>query len=164
MPKISAIGNASCQAARLATSARHRGFTLVELMVVLAIMVLLASALPFALNRALPARRAAAAADALVADIQWMKIQAAAHGDVARLALFDSGYQVSVQKGGPSRTIHLRHSTSLKLHALADDRVVKELIVFPDGSNSSGWFDIVDSGKHERVEVAMLTGRPRRAD
>jgi len=64
-----------------------RGFTLVELMVVLTILALLAASLPVALNRFVPARRVVTAADRLIADVHRLQSEAAGPGVPTRLVV-----------------------------------------------------------------------------
>ena len=160
MRKTSAIGRATSGTA--GSPPRFSGFTLIELMVVLAIMVLVASALPLALNRALPARRVAVAADKLVADIRWLQTQSTMLGRPARISILESGYQLKLESTDRSRDVALAKSTALSLRAREDGRIVKELLIYPDGTSSAGRFEVSDSGRHATVEISMLTGRARR--
>lgn len=124
-----------------------RGFTLVEMMVVLAIFALLAASLPLALNRFIPARRVTATADQLVADVRRLQSEAASAGAPVRMVVAD---------------IALPASTTLRFRAREDDRVLRELTVYPDGTASAGRFVIADSGRQAVVEIGMLTGSARR--
>lgn len=156
MPKTSATGSAPARV-------RHTGFTLIELMVVLTIVVLTVGAIPYAFNRALPSRRVAMAADALVSDVRWLQLQAAASGRPTRIVVLDGRYRIDAGEAATQPEVRLASSTMVTLHASEDDRVIRELIVHPDGSSSAGWFELSDSGRSERVDVAMLDGRARRA-
>jgi len=55
---------------RTSETGSPRGFTLLELLVVLAILVMAAALFPLALNRALPARRVTTTADHLIAAVR----------------------------------------------------------------------------------------------
>jgi general secretion pathway protein H len=161
--KTSAIGREKFGTAEAPPApTRFNGFTLIELMVVLAIMVLIASVLPLALNRALPARRVAVAADKLVADIRWLQTQSTMLGRPARISVLESGYRLNLESTDKSREVALAKSMALSLRAREDGRVIKELLIYPDGTSSAGRFEVSDSGRHAIVEIGMLTGRARR--
>lgn len=166
MRGTSATGRGSVRLAIL-RCARRGGFTLIELMVVLAIMVLMAASLPLALNRMLPARRVTVAADALVANIRWLQARSAQTGHPARLSLTQSGYELAgyelaTQPGAAARKVILATSTTLRLRASEDGRSVTHLTIYPDGTSAAGRFEILDSGRRAVVEISMLTGRARR--
>jgi len=150
MPTTSAIGS-------------RRGFTLVELMVVLAILALLAASLPVALNRFLPARRTAAAADRLIADVHRLQSEAATVGAPAQLTLTGSGYRLDFAGQRAATEVALPASTTLRFRARDEDRALRELTVYPDGTASPGRFEIADSGKQAVIEIGLLTGSARRA-
>lgn len=147
MPATSATGSA-------------RGFTLVEMMVVLTILALLAASLPLALNRFVPARRTVAAADALLADVRRMQSESASAGAPARLTLTASGYRLDLG-ARVSREVTLPASTTVRLRARDEDRPLRELVIYPDGTASPGRFEIADSGRRAAVEIGMLTGSVR---
>jgi general secretion pathway protein H len=161
MPATSVIGE---HAARPSLNARShaRAFTLIEMMVVLAIVVLMSAAVPFALNRLLPARRASVAAERLVADIHWLQSQAAVTSTPARLAVLPSGYRLeSAQR---VRDVIWPGSTTVRLWAAGEDRDLPELTLYPDGTASAGRFELADSGRRATVVVSMLAGRARRTE
>ncbi|HEY7641627.1 MAG TPA: prepilin-type N-terminal cleavage/methylation domain-containing protein [Steroidobacteraceae bacterium] len=124
-----------------------RGFTLVEMMVVLTIMALLAASVPLALNRFMPTRRITATADHLIAEVERLQSEAASSGRPARLVVTEFA---------------LPTSTTLRFRAREDDRPLRELVLYPDGTASGGRFMIADSGREAVVEIGMLTGRARR--
>jgi Tfp pilus assembly protein FimT len=129
-------------------------------MVVLAILALLAASLPVALNRLLPARRTAMAADRLIADVRLLQSEAATTGAATRMILTDSGYRLDV---GSPREVTLTASTTLHFRARDEDRELHQLIVYPDGTASPGRFEIADSGRQAVVDISMLTGNARRS-
>src|SRR4051812_9370851 len=88
-----------------------RGFTLVELMVVLTVLALLAASLPVALNRFLPARRVTAAADHLIAVVHRLQSEAATSGVPVRLGVTE---------------LALPASTTLRFRARDEDRTLPE--------------------------------------
>ncbi len=137
-------------------SGRAHGFTLLELMVVMAIMVLLTSALPFAFNRMVPARRAALAAEGLVANIRWLQAQSSASGSPGRITLQKQGYQLHVQ--GLKKDIALARTTHAQF--LRRDAAVEldELLIFPDGTCTPARILVADSGRRIELAISMLTG------
>jgi prepilin-type N-terminal cleavage/methylation domain-containing protein len=137
------------------------GFTLVELLVALAIMVLVAASLPVALNRMLPARRAITAADRLVGDIRYLQEQAMRSGLPGQLEVLPAGYRLSASGVSP-REITLAKTTTLQFRGRGEERTLAQLMVFPDGTATAGTFAVLDSGRRAVVEVSMLTGKARR--
>lgn len=149
MPVTSAIGS-------------PRGFSLVELMVVLAIVAMLAASMPLALNRFMPARRTISAAERLIANVQRLQSSAASSGAAARLIVTDSGYQLEFAGRSDADTVALPASMTLHFRAREEDRPLHELTVYPDGTASPGRFELADSGRTAVIEIGMLTGRARR--
>lgn len=136
------------------------GFTLIELLVALAIMVLIAAALPIALGRMLPGRRVTIAADQLVADLQWLQGESIRTRASGQLSLDLEGYTMAI--GSSSRTIALAGTTRIELHALADARELQHLMFFPDGTATPALLSVADSGRRADLQVSMLTGRVSR--
>jgi len=117
-------------------------------MVVLTILALLAASLPVALNRFVPARRVVTAADRLISAVHRLQSEAAGTGVPTRLVVTE---------------LALPASTTVRFRARDEDRTLRELVLYPDGTASPGRFEISDSGRHAVVEIAMLTGSARRA-
>ena len=133
-----------------------RGFTLLELLVVLAIMALLVSAIPFAAARMFPRQRLHAASVDLAVALQSVKLAAAEIGTPTSFELVDEGHawqgsDASSPKEIPSGVAASVQSTS--------DLPAKAIRFFPDGSSSGGNITLTLSGRSERVLVSPLTGR-----
>jgi len=138
-----------------------RGFTLLELMVVLAIIASLTAAFPLAMNRFVPARRVDAAARQLLADLRLAQARASSSDRIVALVPLAHGYEVHDPGGRvPVQSRSWRDSTSLTLSA-ADGLPVQELRLYSDGSSSGGRFVIRDGGHERSVAVSGLTGRTR---
>jgi general secretion pathway protein H len=131
-----------------------RGFTLLELLIVVAIIAALSAAFPLALNRFLPARRVDSAARTLVADLHLAQTRSIATGKPVSLAISPSGYQIERDD-----VRELNATTTLELRTADDALAVNELKVFPDGSTTGGRFRIRDGTRMRLILVSALTGR-----
>ena len=137
------------------------GFTLIELLVALSIMVLIAAAVPIALGRMLPGRRVAAAADRVIADLQWLQGESIRKQTPGQLTVLPEGYRMEV---GPSnQNVALADTMRIQMRARADERELRTLMFFPDGTASPAWLSLSDSGRRVDLEVGMLTGRVNKA-
>jgi len=121
------------------------GFTLLELLVVLAILVLAAAALPLAIDRTLPARRVSVA------------------GERVRSALIDAELR-SIASGRPvelaSDTLKRSTPSHVELNLTAPDGApLDRVVVFPDGSSSGAHFMLTEGRHRSSVELSSVTGR-----
>jgi type II secretion system protein H len=142
-----------------------RGFTLLELMVVMAILVMMATLFPFALNRALPSRRVATTTERLVSMVREAQSTSLVSGRPVTLQL--QGHGLTAVAQGPSSTT----ASSDKEHSLSfpqstevsmtdpDGRALTALVVYPDGSSQGGRFEVQDTGHRGTVLVSAVTGR-----
>ena len=140
-----------------------RGFTLLELMVVIAIMAALTAVFPLALNRFVPARRVDAAARELVADIHLAQARSVASGKPATLVATGHGYRVTVAESGKETALirQWRVSTVLELESVEGATDQNSLRIFPDGSSTGGRFTVRDGQRTRVVLVSELTSRVR---
>ena len=121
------------------------GFTLLELLVVLAILVMAATAFPLALDRALPGRRVRAATGYLKAAIRNAELQSMALDRPERLSVAEltsrfaasTHMQTTGPGGGP----------------------LDELVTYPDGSTNGARFVVSDGSDRSTVLVSEITGR-----
>ena len=139
MPVISATGN--------------RGFTLLELLVVLAIMVLLAGAWPFAAPRLFPAQQLRNEGQRLVAALRSARMTARVNGDSTNRGVAGNRRQGTSR----ARSSH-QLPTGVIAHIRSDDVSMKSLGVmfFPDGSSTGGMIDLVLPNHRVSVEVGTI--------
>lgn len=135
------------------------GYTLLELMVVLAILGLMAGLFPLALNRALPARRVAATAQHVVAWISEVQAESVATGHPLAVSLEEHGLRVQSSTG----VVHLAplawsDSTLVTLRTL-DGTPKRRFGVYPDGSTDGADLNLLDGTHHAHIRVSALTGR-----
>jgi len=144
---------------RTSATGSTRGFTLLELLVVLAILVMAAALFPLALNRALPARRVTTTADHLIAAVRNAQAVSTASGRPAILTINAEGLSVGARDAGQARA---RWSFPASVRVTLTDAgggAASALTVFPDGSAQAMRFD-VQAGAHETVvTLSGLTGR-----
>jgi general secretion pathway protein H len=128
------------------------GFTLTELLVVLAIMGLLVAMVPVLLQSALPGARSLAAARALAGDLRTMRGAALAGGG-ATAVQFDMGRQVYLLEPGHARR-RLPGGVPFAL-----DRKTQAIGFYADGSSTGGSVLVGDATHRHRVTADWLTGR-----
>jgi general secretion pathway protein H len=140
MPVISATGN--------------RGFTLLELLVVLAIMVMLAGAWPFAAPRLFPTQQLRSEGQKLIVALRSARMTARIGGVPQSIELLEAG------KG------YLTASEPHRLPAGVVARMSNQetprltgMMFFPDGSSTGGVIDLVLGDRKIGVVVGKLTGR-----
>jgi general secretion pathway protein H len=129
------------------------GFTLVELLVVLAIIGLLIAAAPFLMRSAMPGARSLAAARTLAQDLRQTRGQAIASGN-ATAVRFDSTKQTYLLEPG-DRSHTLPRTVRFSLPA----RAAAQIGFYPDGSSNGGTVFVGEGALRHRVSIDWLTGR-----
>ncbi|GGF51452.1 hypothetical protein GCM10011611_67400 [Aliidongia dinghuensis] len=135
----------------MGTRARARqtaGFTLIELMVVLAILGLLLALLPDALSVAIPGQRLRAAAYQLADELKDARTQAVLSGEPS-----------TVQIGPDERTFPRGTQAHLEETEPRADGGHAEVRFFPDGSASGGTIRLVQGTRAYVIRIDWLTGR-----
>jgi len=138
---------------------RRGGYTLLELMVVLAILGLMVGLFPLAIGRALPARRVSATAQSLVAWVSEAQAESVASGTLLHLSL--EGHALHAQRSsgaGHLAPMSWSDSTVVTLRA-GDGSARKRFDVYPDGSTDGADLGVADGTHHAHVRVSALTGR-----
>ncbi|MEP7246137.1 MAG: prepilin-type N-terminal cleavage/methylation domain-containing protein [Gammaproteobacteria bacterium] len=133
---------------------RGGGFTLIELMVVIAVLVLMTSVLPLALNRALPGRRVAVTAQRIASAVREAQSQSTATGNPVRLQ-FRQGVGLAL---ADRLAVSFAASTTVTLID-SDGRKGKRLTAYPDGSITSARFEVSESTHRSDVVVSGVTGK-----
>ena len=138
---------------------RISGFTLLELVVVLALAVLLVAIVPPLLTAALPGVELKSASRRIAAGLRLAREEAIRKGhDVAFiLDLEKHRYQVE----GPFRSLPLPEDMDLKLIAADSEMQGEErgaIRFFPDGSATGGRIILAREGKGWQVGVQWLSG------
>lgn len=153
---ISVIGDASSPLKRAFWLA---GFSLVELLVVVAILTCMALAFPVALDRMLPGRRISATAEKLIINLRELQSRAVVAGRAARIQLSAGGYVVETPGSQRPAEMTLPHGMSLQLTSAADERAITQIVFFPDGSSTGGTLQLKEGGRRLTVRVSVITAR-----
>jgi general secretion pathway protein H len=140
MPVTSATGN--------------RGFTLLELLVVLAIMVLLAGAWPFAARRLLPTQQLRNESQQLIAALRGARMTARLRGAPQALDLHQGG--TSYQANSQSHELPAGVIARLRGDDASQPNGVR---FFSDGSSSGGVIDLKLAKRTVSIEIGRITGR-----
>lgn len=137
---------------------RQRGFSLIELVVVMVLMATLAGLGAAALNAGLPGQRLRGAARELAAELRFTRAQAIATGreQVFELDVRERRWTSAGQREG-------RIDATLELIATSAREEQPELEVaavrfFPDGAATGGRFVLKRGDAAWRIDVAWLTG------
>jgi len=140
MPKMSVTG--------------ERGFTLLELLVVMCILLLISSALPFAMQRSLPRHRVSSSLQQAVATIHVERLRAMLTGRTEFMAIQPHGLRVAA--------IQLSFPASVTL-AAADSagRPISRIGLYPDGSVQGSILTFQDGAVQSSVSISALSGRTR---
>jgi general secretion pathway protein H len=124
---------------------RQEAFTLIELMVVIAILTVMLAAFPLALRRLLPSRRIATAGQEIVARLHDAESRSAATGQPVRTTFEEL-------------TRRLASDTHLRL-VDPDGGRLSAIVLYPDGSATPARFELADGEFHRVVVLSGLTGR-----
>ena len=129
-----------------------RGFTLLELLVVLTIMVLLAGAWPFAAPRLFPRQQLRNEAQKLIATLRAARMSARVSGAPQTIELLQdgNGYQTG------SEPHQLPTGVIARVH---NDAVSQGVMFFPDGSSTGGVIELQLPNRTVSIEVGKITGR-----
>jgi general secretion pathway protein H len=138
---------------------RSAGFTLIELMVCLAILAVIIALLPPLLDRARDGAALAEAARSLAASLRETRQQAIATGRAERFAI---DLATGTFRGGEGKVQRLPGGISLSLVTTADERLNDRsgaILFFPDGSSTGGGLSLVRDTRRHDIQVDWLTGR-----
>ena len=138
----------------------RRGFTLLELLVVLALATLLIALVPPLMSAALPGVELKSSARKVAAGLRLAREEAIRHGrDVAMIIdLEDRSYQVE----GPFRRVALPKGVELSL-VVAENEMGNDqrgaIRFFPDGGSTGGRVTLARNGSGWQIGAQWLTGR-----
>lgn len=138
-------------------SARHGGFTLLELLVVLGIVSAMATLFPMALDRATAKHRVEASARELSGLVKTAALSARQDGQTRRFYLDAQGKAVIARDDGSEPIAHAR-----SFHAPATIRAAggeERLSLFGDGTSSGGVIVVTEAGRAAQLRLSLLTSR-----
>ncbi|HEY1707122.1 MAG TPA: GspH/FimT family pseudopilin [Rhizomicrobium sp.] len=133
---------------------RQAGYTLLELLVVLAIVGLISGAvLPmFAASR--PGLQARAAARAIAQDFRTARQAAISSGAKTRVVMNRAANRYAILPDGPARVLPKGIAFSVQTAGSGD-----EIDFFPDGSSSGGAVIVQSGGANHRIVAHWPSGR-----
>lgn len=138
-----------------ATGSSSGGFTLLEVLVVLAIVTLISVSVPVALPHLVPRQQLRVDAQSLNTSLREVRSESITANRVIALDLTTAGALLDRRQGTdiwkPSRGVAVTASP------MARDGF--RLVFFPDGSSSGGQFSLEFDHRRATVEVSPLTGR-----
>jgi general secretion pathway protein H len=142
-------------------SATGKGFTLLELLVVLAILTLLVSSMPFAADRLFPRQRLRATATEIAVTLRDLRQRAELEGTPAAFKLVESGQ--AWQTSGEAQSARFPRGLAARLIP-ATPGDLTELRFFPDGSSTGGTITLTLADRKALVRVSPMTSRIRAED
>lgn len=137
---------------------RARGMSLLELLVVVALIATLAGIGAMVIGRAMPGQELRAAARELAAELRYTRAQAIATGaeQVFRLDVDSRRWNAAGKREGAlPANIELVATTARDGQPVAREATV---LFFPEGAATGGRFVLRRDGAAWRVDVAWLTG------
>lgn len=137
---------------------RARGMSLLELLVVVALIATLAGIGAMVIGRAMPGQELRAAARELAAELRYTRAQAIATGteQVFRLEVDSRRWDAAGKRSGQlPMDIELVATTARDLQPVPREAVVR---FFPEGAATGGRVVLRRDGAAWRVDVAWLTG------
>ncbi len=137
--------------------ADEAGFTLVELLVVVAVIGLLVAIVPTQFTGAAQSLRRSTASQNLLNDLAILRDAAITSGNQTQLSLDGQGFAYKLSPTGETR--HLPEGYSLALDNGNTNPVDPSVIFYADGSSSGGKLILTDRGKQLAVRVKWITGR-----
>ena len=138
----------------------RKGFTLVELLVVLAIMMLILTAAPALYSAAVPAVRVREEAGKLAADLRLLRNMAVVSGRRTEAVLDLEEWRYSVSMDTRIRALADKVSMSFQgPHDTEETGAEAVIRFFPDGSSSGGRIGLSHGKREAHVDVSWLTGR-----
>lgn len=139
-------------------TSRSRGFTLIEILVVVALIAVAATVISVSLGDGLSGARVRAASRDLVAALRYTRGQAIVKREQQTLRI--DVEQRRYRAPGKS-WVELPKDMTMKLFTARselEEEGVGRIRFFPDGSSTGGHVELVHGGASWRVEVVWLTG------
>lgn len=137
---------------------KARGFTLIEIVVVLVLISIIASVVAFAYARSLSSARIQAASRDLVAALRYTRGQAIVKGE-QKVLMLDLEKNTYTAPGKAERG--LPDDMALRLTTASQELVSDKaggIRFFPDGSSTGGHIAVVLDQREWRINVGWLTG------
>lgn len=135
-------------------SATGKGFTLIELLVVLAILTLLVSALPSAVNAAFPGRRLAVTAEDVAAQLREVRSQATRTA-VEQVLIVDTHASVNL----PGVRLQLPDVIEATWEPASGLSAPVGPVFFADASATPGRIQVRLGSREREIRIAGLSGR-----
>lgn len=150
-----------CRSPAILKWSRSAGFTLLELLIVLAIVALAAALVVPNVSGVLGANRVTVAADATLAFLREARARAIVHGTTINLEIEPAtgGYRFVDRTETIDRRVEIDLTTGLPPgRAKGSLGIVR---FYPDGAASGGVIRLAGNGREQTVAIDALTGRIR---
>lgn len=135
---------------------RGQGFTLLELLVVVALVAVAAAGVSVAVAQGLRANAERSALTGMLALLRTARLQAVTNGTPVRAQFDLSGRRLSVPGRAP-----VGWPTGLSVSLTTAQGLGEAFEFYPDGATSGGHIDIQHGDRRWRIDLAWLTGVAR---